>query len=59
MNRAFVSEALGTALLVCAVVGSGIMADRLTDDVALSLLANTIATGAASCTVMAKITGRA
>lgn len=47
MNRALVSEALGTALLVCTVVGSGIMADRLTDDVALSLLANTIATGAA------------
>ena len=47
MTRAVVAEALGTALLVCAVVGSGIMADRLTQDVALSLLANTIATGAA------------
>ena len=46
-SRALVSEALGTALLVAAVIGSGIMADRLTDDVALSLLANTIATGAA------------
>ena len=46
-RRALVAEALGTGLLVCAVVGSGIMADRLTDDVALSLLANTIATGAA------------
>ena len=45
--RALVAEALGTALLVTAVVGSGIMADRLTDDVAVSLLANTIATGAA------------
>lgn len=44
--RKLVAEALGTALLVTAVVGSGIMADRLTDDVALSLLANTIATGA-------------
>jgi glycerol uptake facilitator-like aquaporin len=45
--RALVAEALGTALLVAAVVGSGIMADRLTDDIALALLANTIATGAA------------
>ena len=45
--RRLTAEALGTALLVIAVVGSGIMADRLTDDVALALLANTIATGAA------------
>jgi glycerol uptake facilitator-like aquaporin len=45
--RALVAEALGTVLLVAAVVGSGIMADRLTDDTALALLANTIATGAA------------
>ena len=45
--RSLLAEALGTALLVAAVVGSGIMADRLTDDTALALLANTIATGAA------------
>ena len=45
--RALTAEVLGTALLVMAVVGSGIMADRLTDDVALALLANAIATGAA------------
>ena len=45
--RRLTSEALGTALLVTAVVGSGIMADRLTEDVALALLANTLATGAA------------
>lgn len=45
--RQLASEALGTALLVTAVVGSGIMADRLTEDIALALLANTIATGAA------------
>jgi glycerol uptake facilitator-like aquaporin len=43
----WVAEGLGTALLVCAVVGSGIMADRLTGDVALALLANTAATAAA------------
>ncbi len=41
------SEALGTFFLLAAVVGSGIMAERLTDDIALALLANTIATGAA------------
>ena len=45
--RRLAAEALGTAMLVTAVVGSGIMADRLTDDTALALLANTLATGAA------------
>ena len=42
-----VAEGLGNALLVCAVVGSGIMADRLTADTAVALLANTAATVAA------------
>jgi glycerol uptake facilitator-like aquaporin len=43
-----VCEALGTALLVAAVVGSGIMGERLAGgNVAIALLANTIATGAA------------
>ena len=41
-----VSEALGTGLLVATVVGSGIMAERLTSDLALQLLANTLPTGA-------------
>ena len=45
--RKLVSEALGTALLLATVVGSGIMAERLADNEALALLANTIATGAA------------
>ncbi|RYB94951.1 aquaporin family protein [Nocardioides oleivorans] len=46
--RRVVAEALGTALLVCAVVGSGIAAQRLSpDDVGLQLLQNSIATGAA------------
>lgn len=45
--RRLVSEGLGTALLVAAVIGSGIMALRLTDDRAVALLANTIATGGA------------
>jgi glycerol uptake facilitator-like aquaporin len=43
-----VAEFLGTAFLVAAVVGSGIMAERLAaGNAALALLANTIATGAA------------
>ncbi|MEM9970668.1 MAG: MIP/aquaporin family protein [Pseudomonadota bacterium] len=46
VSRKIVAEALGTGLLVVTVVGSGIMADRLTEDVALALLGNTIPTGA-------------
>jgi glycerol uptake facilitator-like aquaporin len=46
LRRRLVAEALGTALLVATVVGSGIMAENLTRDVALALLGNTIATGA-------------
>lgn len=46
--RRFTAEALGTALLLAAVVGSGIMAERLAGgNAALALLANTLATGAA------------
>jgi glycerol uptake facilitator-like aquaporin len=40
------AEALGTLLLVTAVVGSGIMAERSTNDSALALLANTVSTAA-------------
>lgn len=39
------AEGLGTAMLLIGVVGSGIMAETLTDDIALALLANAIATG--------------
>jgi len=46
LPRRLAAEALGTGLLVCTVVGSGIMADKLSDDVAISLLGNTIPTGA-------------
>lgn len=46
LPRRLAAEALGTCALVCTVVGSGIMADRLTDDVAVSLLGNTLPTGA-------------
>jgi glycerol uptake facilitator-like aquaporin len=46
LPRRLVAEALGTALLVATVVGSGIMAESLTKDIALALLGNTIPTGA-------------
>jgi len=43
-----VAEAIGTALLLAAVVGSGIMAERLSGgNIAIALLANAMATGAA------------
>lgn len=46
--RRAVSEFLGTAFLLAAVVGSGIMGERLAGgNVAIALLANAIATGAA------------
>jgi glycerol uptake facilitator-like aquaporin len=46
--RPIVAEGIGTALLLAAVVGSGIMGERLAGgNVAIVLLANTIATGAA------------
>ena len=47
LTRRLAAEGLGTLFLVAAVVGSGIMAENLTKDVALALLANTLATGAA------------
>jgi glycerol uptake facilitator-like aquaporin len=46
LPRRLTAETLGTALLVATVVGSGIMAENLTKDVALALLGNTLATGA-------------
>jgi glycerol uptake facilitator-like aquaporin len=46
LPRRLTAEALGTALLVATVVGSGIMAESLTKDVALALLGNTVPTGA-------------
>jgi glycerol uptake facilitator-like aquaporin len=42
--RRVVAEAIGTGFLIIAVVGSGIMATNLTDDVAVQLLANAGAT---------------
>ena len=46
LSRRLAVEALGTAFLVATVVGSGIMAESLTRDVALALLGNTLPTGA-------------
>src|SRR6185437_917460 len=60
LPRRMAAEAAGTAMLVVAVVGSGIMAQNLTHDVALALLANSLATGAilvVLITVLAPLSG--
>jgi glycerol uptake facilitator-like aquaporin len=61
MSRRLTSEFLGTALLLLAVVGSGIMAERLAQgNLAVALLANALATGAALVvliTVFAPVSG--
>jgi glycerol uptake facilitator-like aquaporin len=47
-GRRLAAEALGTALLLAAVVGSGVMGERLSGgNAAVALLGNTLATGAA------------
>ena len=51
--RRLIGELLGTALLLAAVVGSGIMGERLSGgNVAIALLANTLATGATLVTLI-------
>lgn len=60
LPRRLAAEAGGTAMLVATVVGSGIMAQSLTQDVALQLLADALATGAVLMvliTVLAEISG--
>jgi glycerol uptake facilitator-like aquaporin len=53
LARRLTAESLGTAFLVAAVVGSGIMGERLAGgNVAIALLANTLATGAALVTII-------
>lgn len=47
LARRMLAEFTGTAFLLTAVVGSGIMAQRLTDDVGLQLLQNAFATAGA------------
>ena len=44
--KAYLSEYLGTTFLLMIVVGSGIMGQSLSDNDSITLLANTIATGA-------------
>ena len=45
ISKALLAECVGTAMLLCAVIGSGIMAERLSGgNVGLALLANTLAT---------------
>src|SRR5215204_4647484 len=52
-SRRVASEMVGTALLLATVVGSGIMGERLAGgNVAIALLANTVATGAALVTLI-------
>ena len=56
LPRRLLAEFLGTALLVAAVIGSGIMAQTLSPaDVGLALLENTIATGAALFVLIAAL----
>ena len=53
LPRRVVAECLGTAFLLAAVVGSGIMAEKLASgNVAIALLANTVATGATLTTLI-------
>ena len=54
LARRLAAEGIGTAFLLAAVVGSGIMAERLAGgNVAIALLANTLATGAALVVLIA------
>ena len=45
-NKIFLGEFIASCFLVMVIVGSGIMDENLTNDNAVRLLANTIATGA-------------
>jgi glycerol uptake facilitator-like aquaporin len=53
LSRRIVAEFLGTAFLLAAVVGSGIMGQKLAGgNIAIALLANTLATGAILVTLI-------
>jgi len=53
LSRRLAAEALGTGLLLAAIVGSGIMGEKLAGgNVAIALLANTAATGAMLVTLI-------
>ena len=47
LARRLIAEGLGTGLLIVAVIGSGIMAQRLSTDIGLQLLENSLATAGA------------
>jgi len=56
LGRRVVAEAIGTALLLVAIVGSGIMGERLDGgNIAVALLANSIATGGALLCLIAAL----
>jgi len=55
LRRSIAAEFAGTAILTAVVVGSGIMAERLTEDDALALLANTLATAVALAVLVATL----
>lgn len=60
LPRRMFSEGLGTAILVCSIVGSGIMSAGLTEDMAVALLANAAVTGgvlAVVITVLGPVSG--
>lgn len=57
LGRRCASEALGTCFLLIAVIGSGIMADRLSSDDGVSLLANSVATGGALVALILTFSG--
>ena len=54
-NKIFLAEFIGCAFLVMIIVGSGIMAENLTNDTALMLIANTLATGAGLFVLIASL----
>jgi glycerol uptake facilitator-like aquaporin len=59
-NRYFLAELIGSCFLVMIIVGSGLMAENLTNDTAVMLIANTLATGAGLfvlITVFADVSG--
>jgi len=57
--KAALAEAIGTALLLAGVVGSGIMGERLAQgNIAIALLANSLATGFVLIALIAAIAPR-
>ncbi len=55
LSRRAAAEAIGTGFLLAGIIGSGIMATRLTDDVGLQLLINAVATAATLVAVILSV----